>query len=49
MLFDTIFILSAAIKEAEKSVDLNSGNVSCALANGLSYGKLLSKFVEKVS
>ena len=49
LLFDAIFTLSAAIKEAEKSLDLNEGNVSCFERKTLSYGKILSHYVENVA
>jgi hypothetical protein len=47
-MFDSIFAFANAIKEAEKALNLNEGNVSCINDKPLVYGKTLSTFVEKV-
>lgn len=49
LLFDAIFTLSTAIKEAEKSFDLNTGSVSCYNKSTLSFGRHLSEYVERVN
>lgn len=47
-MFDSIFAFATAIKEAEKTLALNQGNVSCLEDKHLTYGSLLTTYVEKV-
>jgi len=49
LMFDSIFAFSAAIKEAEKHVNLYEGNVSCPQNKHLSYGSTLRTFFENVN
>ena len=49
LMFDSIFAFSAAIKEAEKNVNLYEGNVSCPQNKHLSYGSTLRTFFENVN
>jgi len=48
LMFDSIFAFSAAIKEAEKYVNLYDGNVSCPENKHLSYGNTLRTYFENV-
>ncbi|CAF0986150.1 unnamed protein product, partial [Brachionus calyciflorus] len=49
LLFDSIFTIAIAIKEAEQFINLNLGNVSCTNSHSLTFGGKLSSFVERVS
>lgn len=49
LLFDSIFTLASAIKDAEKTINLIEGNVSCINSKSLSYGRKFGTFVERVS
>jgi ionotropic glutamate receptor len=49
LLFDAIFVLTAIVKEAEKTLNLNEEGISCADNKPLTHGTMLSTFVEKVS
>jgi ionotropic kainate glutamate receptor 2 len=49
LLFDAIFVMSSIVKEAEKTLNLNEGGISCTDNKPLNHGTMLSTFVEKVS
>ncbi|RNA26254.1 glutamate receptor kainate 2-like isoform X1, partial [Brachionus plicatilis] len=49
LLFDSIFTLASAIREAEQAISLVEGNVSCISSKSLSYGRKFGTFVERVA
>jgi hypothetical protein len=49
LLFDSVFALANAIKEAEKSLDFRYGNVSCNDNKALKYGTSIGNYLDKVS
>ena len=48
LLFDSVFALSNAVKEAEKSLDFRYGNLSCEDNKALKFGAALAYYLEKV-
>jgi hypothetical protein len=49
LIFDSLFSLASAIKEAEKTVNFNDANVSCINEKPLAYGRLMRGFLQDVS
>jgi hypothetical protein len=49
LMFDAVYAFATAIREAQRTLSLTSGNVSCADDRPLAVGNSLSTFVERVS
>jgi hypothetical protein len=47
-MFDAVYAFATAIREAQRTLSLGSGNVSCGADKPLSFGNSLSTFVERV-
>ncbi len=47
-MFDGVYAFASAIREAQKSLILHTGNVSCSDDKPLLQGSSLSTFVERV-
>ena len=48
LLFDSIYLLSLAVREAEKTLNLQDSSISCLENKPFIHGTMLSTFIEKV-